>query len=106
MRREALLHRLQRSARQLLQDHRQQLARLAHALNSVSPLSTLQRGYSITFDSDGQVLRDAASVAIGSTLVTRLGSGMVHSVVSERDIEANIAVLTDDMRDNMDPNDS
>lgn len=106
LRREALLHRLQRSARQLLQDHRQQLARLAHALNSVSPLSTLQRGYSITFDSDGQVLRDAASVAIGSTLVTRLGSGMVHSVVSERDIEANIAVLTDDMRDNMDPNDS
>src|SRR5690606_15239910 len=40
LRQEALLHRLQRSTRQLLQDHRQQLARLAHALNSVSPLST------------------------------------------------------------------
>ena len=59
-----LLHRLQRSTRQLLQDHRQQLARLAHALNSVSPLSTLQRGYSITFDEQGQVLRDAGAIEI------------------------------------------
>lgn len=104
LRQEALLHRLQRRIQQLLQDHRRQLARLAHSLNSVSPLSTLQRGYSITFDQRGQVLRDAGAIAIGSTLVTQLGNGRLHSVVSERDSEANIAVLNDEMRDNQNNN--
>jgi exodeoxyribonuclease VII large subunit len=54
----------------------QGLARLAAGL---SPKSTLRRGFSITRDAGGRVLRDAAAVTPGSELVTELAAGSVRS---------------------------
>ena len=44
-------------------------------LHAVSPLATLERGYAILFDADGQVLRSAQGVAIDKRLRARLADG-------------------------------
>ncbi|MGH8162969.1 MAG: exodeoxyribonuclease VII large subunit, partial [Rhodanobacteraceae bacterium] len=48
---------------------------LARALNAVSPLEVLQRGYAILFDAQGRVLRSAQDVAPGTPLTARLADG-------------------------------
>jgi len=50
----------------------------------LSPVSVLERGYSITSDAaTGKVIRDAAEVSQGQALKTRLKNGQIRSVVSE-----------------------
>lgn len=83
MRQDALLHRLQQALRRNLRERQTQLAALARGLDSVSPLSTLRRGYSITFDDHGQVLRKAEALQIGDSITTRLNEGTVRSTVTE-----------------------
>jgi exodeoxyribonuclease VII large subunit len=52
-------------------------------LQALSPLRTLERGYSITADAaTGAVVTDAASVAVGQRLQTRLRSGTLDSEVT------------------------
>jgi exodeoxyribonuclease VII large subunit len=54
----------------------------AERLESLSPLGVLQRGYSLTM-AHGRIARDAATLAPGDTLETRLASGRVVSRVVE-----------------------
>ncbi|MGY3568902.1 exodeoxyribonuclease VII large subunit [Vibrio paucivorans] len=61
---------------------RHQLALAAEKLDTVSPLATLKRGYSITQDKHGTVVTRASDVKMGDTLVTRLADGEVHSTVN------------------------
>lgn len=65
-----------------LQKSRGALAGLTRALDTVSPLATLKRGYSITLRDDGSVLADSAQTTAGDTLETRLASGRVYSRVT------------------------
>ncbi|WP_375058008.1 exodeoxyribonuclease VII large subunit [Zobellella sp. DQSA1] len=58
------------------------LALAASRLDAMSPLATLSRGYSITL-SRGQVVTDAARLAPGDELHTRLAKGEVRSQVLE-----------------------
>ena len=58
-----------------------QLAELSRSLSTVSPLNTLARGYSITYDDNGQVVRSAGTVKTGSTIVSRLEKGNIESTV-------------------------
>ncbi|OGT72400.1 MAG: exodeoxyribonuclease VII large subunit [Gammaproteobacteria bacterium RIFCSPLOWO2_02_FULL_57_10] len=83
MRQDALLHRLHQALRRNLRERQSQLAALARGLDSVSPLSTLRRGYSITFDEQGQVLRSTEALQIGDSITTRLNEGSVRSTVTE-----------------------
>ena len=55
--------------------HRQRLAELARALNAVSPLEVLQRGYAILFTADGTVLRSIHAARAGDALRARLADG-------------------------------
>jgi exodeoxyribonuclease VII large subunit len=58
------------------------------ALNSVSPLATLTRGYSIVTDADtGRVLTDAARVASGTVVNARLARGRLRARVTETEKE-------------------
>lgn len=50
-------------------------------LTLLSPEHTLRRGYSITTDASGKVLRDAAGLKTGAHLRTRLARGAVSSCV-------------------------
>lgn len=61
---------------------RHQLALAAEKLDTVSPLATLQRGYSITQTEQGKVVLKATDVKTGDTLVTRLSDGEIHSTVN------------------------
>jgi len=60
-----------------------QLALATEKLDAVSPLATLARGYSITRDKNGQVIRSSSQVNAGDTLQTTLADGNVHSIVTE-----------------------
>ena len=55
---------------------------MAGRIESLSPLATLQRGYSVTLLADQQtVIRDAQTVAVGDPIVTRLAEGSLTSRV-------------------------
>ena len=56
------------------------LRELEARLCLLNPYAVLGRGYSITTDAEGRVVRAAAEVASGARLVTRLGEGTVESV--------------------------
>ena len=67
-----------------LSRHREKLAILARALETVSPLATLERGYSITLAGrNGRVVTESGQVAPGDTLETRLANGRIFSTVAE-----------------------
>ena len=51
-------------------------------LRGLDPQLLLRRGYSMTFTSDGRLLRDASQVAPGQHITTRLATGEVESVVN------------------------
>nr|WP_194717276.1 exodeoxyribonuclease VII large subunit [Vibrio sp. S9_S30] len=68
--------------RQLLLS-RHQLALAAEKLDTVSPLATLRRGYSITQRENGDVVTDTKKVKTGDILITRLADGKIRSTVSD-----------------------
>jgi exodeoxyribonuclease VII large subunit len=53
----------------------QELALMAAALDAMSPLRVLERGYAIAHDSHGQVVRDAKTMSVGDELRVRLWKG-------------------------------
>ncbi|MGS0824793.1 exodeoxyribonuclease VII large subunit [Shewanella sp. 0m-8] len=61
----------------------QRLAHRAQQLDTVSPLATLSRGYSITLTGEGKVVQSPSDTRIGDTLTTRLRDGSVTSTVVE-----------------------
>ncbi len=77
-------HRLVRGLEMHLTNCRQRLAQAAQGLDTLSPLSTLHRGYSITLLlPDKKLLRDAHEAKPGDRLETRLESGRVLSRVEK-----------------------
>lgn len=75
--------RLRRAITVLLERQQTRLRHSGHALHAVSPLATLERGYAILFDAQGQVLRSARNVAVGTPLRARLADGELPLQVSE-----------------------
>ncbi|PCJ27250.1 MAG: exodeoxyribonuclease VII large subunit [SAR86 cluster bacterium] len=57
------------------------LASLSRSLNTVSPLNTLARGYSITTDESAQVIRNCDDVRVGSTIISKVHKGQITSRV-------------------------
>ena len=68
------------SARVALADRR--LAPAGRALEAVSPLAVLERGYSITRRADGRVVQDPSELAEGEALTTILARGEVDADVT------------------------
>ena len=86
--------------RQVVQQHQQRLRDLlAHQLRHVrhrftsaqsglrllGPQQVLARGYSITMDENGKILRNAAKAKIGKTIKTKLDQGEITSRVEKQD---------------------
>jgi exodeoxyribonuclease VII large subunit len=61
------------------------LAAAGRALNGVSPLATLSRGYAVVANGDGQVLRDAREAAPGSVIQARLAHGRLRAIVQSHE---------------------
>jgi len=73
--------RLNYNWQQVFSRKQQSLANASHLLNTVSPLSTLARGYSISFK-QGEIVRSVKQVSQGDSLDLRLADGEVQATVS------------------------
>jgi exodeoxyribonuclease VII large subunit len=74
--------RLGNATRQRLQAAQTRFSIVAGALNAVSPLATLERGYAIVQTAEkGQVLRDTANIKAGDRIEARLAKGQINATV-------------------------
>lgn len=64
---------------------RSRVGTLAGKLESLSPLGVLARGYSVTTDTQGRVLRSLKQVNEGDRIATRFEDGDIISVVESKD---------------------
>ena len=67
-----------------LVDRRNRLSHVQALLRERSPLVILGRGYSITRDASGKILRDAAAVSVGDEISVRLAQGELGATVREK----------------------
>ncbi len=73
-----------RSAQQSkLQASRQRFVRVTAALDAMSPLKVLSRGYSMVTSEDGAIIREARSVSEGQTIHIELCSGSLRAAVTQ-----------------------
>ena len=70
--------------RNVLLQHRVQVERLQTALESLSPLAILDRGYALVFDANGKLLKDPAAVSVGDDISARLAHGEIHASVTKK----------------------
>lgn len=78
--------RLERAMREVIALRRARLQENGRALESVSPLATLHRGYAIVQQAcDGTILREASSVSVGERIQARLGQGTLLARVEGHD---------------------
>ena len=74
--------RLEQVVRQRIARRRQTLGGLCRALEAVSPLATLARGYGIVQDpGDGHVVKAVADARVGQWVVVRLSDGSLGCTV-------------------------
>jgi exodeoxyribonuclease VII large subunit len=83
-----LKNRLETAMNQKLMLNRTQLDSLTRTLAVVSPLNTLERGYSITSrEGDDEVIHSTTQVALGDVVKIRLQQGQIHCEVKSKDSE-------------------
>jgi exodeoxyribonuclease VII large subunit len=70
--------------RNVLLQHRVRSERLQTALESLSPLAILERGYALIFDSEGKLLKDVRTLKIGDEVSARLARGEIHAAVTKK----------------------
>lgn len=78
---EQLMQKLVYAIQTKIADSSHQLALAAEKIDAVSPLATLKRGYSITQNEQGNVIRHPDDVEIGDILVTKLSGSDIRSKV-------------------------
>lgn len=79
---DTLGHRLVRGMAQRLANHASALSRLESHLSHLSPLAVLQRGYSITHDDAGRIVRSHQDLAVGNAVSVQLADGSVEAAVT------------------------
>src|SRR6185312_8692358 len=65
-----------------IEDARQRFGLAAAALDALSPLAVLERGYAIAQDKSGKLVRDAQAVSVGDLLRIRLAKGRLNCQVN------------------------
>ena len=78
-----LLRQMQNYLKGVFQEKRQRFQNWVGKLEALSPLAILERGYSITFDEQGNLLKEAKQARVGNLIQTRLKTGTVKSKVTE-----------------------
>ena len=68
----------------LIDSEKRELKQVRAHLRSLSPQSTLDRGYAVATLSDGQIARDAKKIEQGATLHIRLAKGSLEASVEKR----------------------
>lgn len=70
-----------------VENSRKRLGLAAAALDAMSPLAVLERGYAIAQDSGGRVVRESSTVSVGDALRLRLWKGALNCRVEETEEE-------------------
>jgi len=76
--------------RNVLLQHRVRSERLQTALESLSPLAILGRGYALVFDSEGKLLKDARRLSVGDEISARLAHGEIHAAVTKKRVGSRL----------------
>jgi exodeoxyribonuclease VII large subunit len=71
--------------RNVLLQHRVRAERLDTALQSLSPLAILERGYALVFDAEGKLLKEARAVEIGDQISVHLAHGQIQAGVTKKE---------------------
>lgn len=71
-------------ARNFLLERKVRLDRINTALQALSPLAILERGYALVFDASGKLIKDAAHVGKGDEISARLAKGTIDAVVKKK----------------------
>ncbi len=80
-------HRLRQAMQHRLEHSRQQLQYLTHDLDTISPLATLARGYTITTALDNEhIIRSSHELKTGQRIKTRLLDGHIISKIEKLDL--------------------
>jgi exodeoxyribonuclease VII large subunit len=69
--------------RNLLLQHKVRVERMGRALETLSPLAILERGYALVFDDAGQLVKDASLVKPGEEITARLARGEIQARVKK-----------------------
>lgn len=77
------IQRLQQQMQLALKQHKNRLSHCARTLHTISPLQTLDRGYSITLDSNETTINSTKQLKVGDIIKTRLHEGRIHSRVEQ-----------------------
>lgn len=89
---DAVQARLLRAVATRIQSERQSVQRLSQLVVLLSPQGTLERGYSITLNEKGAVVRGVAEVEKGQTLRVRIRDGQIETRVSAAFIEGETSL--------------
>lgn len=75
--------RMSAASSKLLAANRERFVRLTAKLDALSPLKVLGRGYAMTLDENGGVVKSTAQLAVGQRLTVRLSDGSAVTKVEE-----------------------
>ena len=75
--------RLNSNIKNKLHEQHEKLAHLSQTLNIVSPLATLNRGYTLSTDENNKLITSTQQLSIGQTINTRLATGSISSQIQE-----------------------
>jgi len=68
---------------QLLQN-KVRVERMGRALETLSPLAILERGYALVFNSSGNLIKDAGQVMVGEEITARMARGEIRATVKKK----------------------
>jgi exodeoxyribonuclease VII large subunit len=80
---QAQVERLAATLRAYLMRRHSRLERLSGQVQSLSPISILERGYALVFNAEGRLLKDARQVREGDTIKAQLALGEVTATVKK-----------------------
>ncbi len=79
---ETLNNKMMQQLKQLFKQKHQKLETLSQQLNTLSPLSTISRGYSITLKKNsGKIIRSTTQAKTGEIIATKLIDGEIYSKI-------------------------
>ena len=73
--------RLCSAVRRLTEAKEEKLKNTYHKLDLVSPLSVMKRGFSICFNDEGKIIKEAENVVLGSNIDIKLAKGNLKARV-------------------------
>jgi len=69
--------------------HKVRLERMGRALETLSPLAILERGYALVFDGAGALVKDAGQLNVGEEISARVARGEIRAVVKKASAEGD-----------------